>query len=340
MKAVGYLQSHPIDHAESLLDLSLPAPEPGPRDLLVEVRAVSVNPVDAKVRQRRASADGVTPVVLGWDAVGVVRAIGAQVRGFAVGDRVWYAGDITRPGSNAELQCVDHRIASHAPRSLSDAEAAALPLTAITAWELLFDRLGVQAGESATLLATGAAGGVGSVLVQLARARTVLTVVGSASRAETRAWLKELGAHHVVDHTQPLVPQLAAIEGLPPLRYAASLTHTPQHYAQLVEALVPQGRLGVIDDFAAGEVDVMALKGKALSLHWEMMFARSLHQTPDMAEQGRLLAEVARLVDEGVLRSTASEVLGPIDAATLRRAHALIESGRTRGKLVLEGFGD
>lgn len=337
MKAVGYFQSHPIDHAESLLDLTLPEPQPGEHDLLVEVRAVSVNPVDTKVRMRRASADGQAPVVLGWDAVGIVRAKGAAVQGFAVGDRVWYAGDITRPGSNAQRQCVDHRIAALAPRSLGDAAAAALPLTAITAWELLFDRLGVREDERGTLLVTGAAGGVGSILVQLARARTALTVVGTASREETRAWLLDLGAHHVIDHSRPLAAQLQAIDSLPPLRYAASLTHTPQHYAQLVEALAPQGKLGVIDDFAAGDVDVMALKGKALSLHWEMMFARPMHRTPDMAEQGRLLAEVARLVDAGIVRSTASEVLGPIDAATLRRAHALIESGRTRGKLVLEG---
>lgn len=338
MKAVGYLQSHPIEHAESLLDLQLAEPTPGPKDLLVEVRAISVNPVDTKVRRRRASADHITPVVLGWDAVGTVRAVGADVRGFAVGDRVWYAGDITRQGSNAQLQCVDHRIASKAPASLGDAQAAALPLTAITAWELLFDRFGAGPDSRGTLLITGAAGGVGSILVQLARARTALTVVGTASRDETRDWLKELGAHHVIDHTQPLAAQLAAIDGLPPVRYAASLTHTPQHYAQLVEALAPQGKLGLIDDFAAGDIDVMALKGKALSLHWELMFTRSMHQTEDMAEQGRLLAEVARLVDAGTLRSTASEVLGKIDAATLKRAHALVESGRTRGKLVLAGF--
>jgi len=338
MKAVGYLQSHPIDHAESLLDLHLAEPSPGPLDLLVEVRAVSVNPVDTKVRRRRASADAITPVVLGWDAVGIVRGVGAQVQGFAVGDRVWYAGDITRPGSNAQLQCVDHRIAALAPKRLSDAEAAALPLTAITAWELLFDRFRVGEHERGTLLVTGAAGGVGSILVQLARARTALTVVGTASRPETQAWLKELGAHHVIDHAKPLLPQLKAIDGLPPVRYAASLTHTPQHYAQLVEALAPQGKLGLIDDFAGSEIDVMALKGKALSLHWEMMFTRPMHQTEDIAEQGRLLAEVARLVDAGIVRSTASEVLGRIDAATLKRAHALVESGRTRGKLVLEGF--
>jgi zinc-binding alcohol dehydrogenase family protein len=340
MKAVGYFQPHPLTHAEALLDLQLPEPTPGPQDLLVRVAAVSINPVDTVVRQSRASADGRTPVVLGWDGVGTVQALGAQVSGFAVGDRVWYAGDITRPGSNAELQCVDHRIAAHAPSSLSDAQAAALPLTAITAWELLFDRMRVPRSGPGALLVTGAAGGVGSVLVQLARQLTQLTIVGSASRPATQAWVRELGAHHVIDHAQPLAAQVKALQaqGLPPVRHVASLTHTPQHFAQLVELLAPQGQLGLIDNFSAADIDVTALKGKSLSLHWEMMFARSMFQTEDIAAQGLLLAEVARLVDAGAVKSTATETLGRIDAATLREAHRLIETRQTRGKLVLAGF--
>lgn len=339
MKAVGYFQNLPIDAAEALLDLELPLPSPGPADLLVEIGAVAVNPVDAKVRANRPSADGQTPVVLGWDAVGVVRAIGPQVTGFAVGERVWYAGDVSRPGSNAQFHCVDHRLAARAPQSLGDAEAAALPLTTITAWELLFERLQVQSRPErpVSLLVTGAAGGVGSILVQLARALPHLTVIASASRPESAAWLRELGAHHVIDHGRAMAPQIAAL-GAAPLRYAASLTHTPEHFDDLIAALEPQGRLAVIDDFAAGAIDVMALKGKSLSFHWEMMFTRSLQQTADMAEQGRLLAEVARRIDAGELRSTLGEVLGPINAANLRRAHALIETQRTRGKLVLQGF--
>jgi zinc-binding alcohol dehydrogenase family protein len=339
MKAVGYLKNLPITHADSLLDLVLPAPTPGPHDLLVEISAIAVNPVDAKVRAGRPSADGLTPVVLGWDAVGIVRGLGAQVSGFAIGDRVWYAGDITRQGSYAELQCVDHRIAACAPATASDAEAAALPLTAITAWELLFDRLQVQERPErpVSLLVTGAAGGVGSILVQLARSLPHLTVIASASRPESATWLRELGAHHVIDHNQPMAPQIAALRA-PPLRYAASLTHTPQHFADLVAALEPQGRIGVIDDFAPEAVNVMALKGKALSLHWELMFTRPMHQTHDIAEQGRLLAEVARRVDAGSLRSTVGQVIGAINAANLKKAHALIESQRTVGKLVLTGF--
>ncbi|MBI3350276.1 MAG: zinc-binding alcohol dehydrogenase family protein, partial [Burkholderiales bacterium] len=333
MKAVGYLQSLPISHPESLVDLTLPAPQPGPRDLLVRVAAVSVNPVDTKVRKNRAPQDG-QPEVLGWDAVGTVEALGGAVEGFAVGDRVYYAGAINRPGSNAELQLVDHRIAARAPQSLSDAEAAALPLTAITAWELLFDRLGVAegGGEGQSLLVIGAAGGVGSILVQLARQLTGLRVIGTASRPQTQAWVRELGAHAVVDHAQPLRPQLVAA-GVAEVEFVASLTHTEQHWDAIVDAAAPQGRVGLIDDLS-GPVDVMTLKRKALSLHWEMMFTRPMFGTADMAEQGRLLASVAALVDERRLRTTVSEQLSPINAANLRRAHELVESGRMRGKLV------
>ena len=337
MKAVGYRQSLPITHPEALIDLTLPAPTPGPRDLLVRVAAVSVNPVDTKVRRSRAPQPGEAEV-LGWDAVGTVEALGDSVTGFAVGDRVYYAGTINRPGSNAELHLVDHRIAARAPATLSDADAAALPLTAITAWELLFDRLGVAEGGGAgqTLLVTGAAGGVGSILVQLARQLTQLRVVGTASRPQTQDWVRSLGAHAVIDHSQPLRPQLVAA-GIAEVELIASLTHTDQHWETLIDVAAPQGRIGLIDD-PATPLDVMALKRKALSLHWELMFTRSLFGTPDIAEQGRLLSRVARLVDEGRLRSTVSEHLSPINAAQLRQAHAWVESGRMRGKVVLSGF--
>ncbi|HEY8876099.1 MAG TPA: zinc-binding alcohol dehydrogenase family protein [Roseateles sp.] len=337
MKAVGYLQSLPIDHPESLVDLQLPAPVPGPQDLLVRVAAVSVNPVDTKVRRNRAPQAG-QPEVLGWDAVGTVEALGRDVAGFAVGDRVYYAGGINRPGSNAELQLVDHRIAARAPQRLTAAEAAALPLTAITAWELLFVRLGVAEGGGAgqTLLVIGAAGGVGSILVQLARRLTKLRVIGTASRPETQAWVRELGAHAVIDHGQPWRPQLVAA-GVAEVEFIASLTHTEQHWDAIIDATAPQGRVGLIDDLS-GPIDVMTLKRKALSLHWEMMFTRPLFGTADIAEQGRLLARVAALVDEGQLRTTVSEQFSPINAANLRRAHALVESGRMRGKVVLSGF--
>jgi zinc-binding alcohol dehydrogenase family protein len=335
MKAVAYRQSLPIDHAESLLDVTLPEPSPGPRDLLVEVKAISVNPVDTKVRKRAAPPAGEVKV-LGWDASGVVKAVGPQVTLFKPGDKVWYAGDITRPGSNAELQCVDERIVGHLPKSLSFAQGAALPLTAITAWEVLFDRLEIDLDTRGALLIVGAAGGVGSIMTQLARQLTGLTVVGTASRPETQAWVKELGAHHVIDHGRPLSEELARV-GVPAVTHVASLTQTHLHYAEIVKVLAPQGRLSLIDD-PATPLDVMLLKGKSLSLRWESMFTRSMFQTPDMQAQHDLLEQVAQLVDDGQVRTTLAEHFGPINAANLQRAHACIESGTARGKVVLEGF--
>jgi NADPH2:quinone reductase len=337
MKAVGYKTSLPIENPESLLDIEIPAPEAKGRDLLVEIKAVSVNPVDTKVRAG-AKPEGSEYKVLGWDASGVVKAVGAESSLFRPGDEVWYAGSITRPGTNAELHLVDERIVGKKPRSLSFAQAAALPLTTITAWELLFDRLQIRRGSPAgeeSLLILGGAGGVGSILIQLARQLTGVTIIATASRPETRQWCLELGAHHVIDHSKPLPEQLSAI-GIPKVPWIASLTATETHYPALVEVLAPQGRLGVIDD--PKTLDAKLLKRKAASLHWESMFARPLFGTADMIEQHRLLDEVADLVDTGVIRTTLSNSPGTINAANLKKAHALIESGRSRGKLVLEGF--
>ena len=338
MKAVGYYQPLPIDNPESLQDIELPAPVAGARDLLVRVKAVSVNPVDTKVRKNAAPEAGQAKV-LGWDAVGTVEAVGSGVKNFKVGDRVYYAGSIIRPGANAELHAVDERIAAIAPKSLDDAQAAALPLTTITAYELLFDRLQVPkdggGGEGQTLLITGGAGGVGSILIQLARQLTKLRIVATASRAETREWCLALGAHAVIDHSKPLAAELKAA-GIGEVDMVASLTQTEQHYAQIIESLKPQGQLAVIDDMKV--LDAMPLKTKCISLHWEMMFARSRFETPDIAEQGKLLAEVAALVDAGRIRTTANASFGTINAANLKRAHALIESGKAQGKVVLAGF--
>ena len=338
MKAVAYYHPLPAEPPEALQDVQLAEPVPGPRDLLVEVRAISVNPVDTKIRQGVTPADGAAKV-LGWDASGVVKAVGSEVSLFQPGDRVFYAGAIDRAGANSELHVVDERIVGHMPSSLSFADAAALPLTAITAWELLFERLQISEGsanQNQTLLIVGAAGGVGSILTQLARRLTGLTVIGTASRAQTQAWVRELGAHHVIDHSKPLSEELARI-GVGQVTHVASLTQTEQHYEQLIEALEPQGRLALIDD-PVQPLDVMKLKRKSLSLHWELMFTRSLYQTEDMIEQHRLLERVSSLVDSGVLRTTLGEHFGRIDAANLRRAHALLESGKARGKIVLEGF--
>jgi zinc-binding alcohol dehydrogenase family protein len=337
MKAVGYRQSHPIDHPEALLDIELPDPAPSGHDILVEVRAVSVNPVDTKIRRNAGPLDGQFRV-LGWDAAGVVRAVGEQVTLFKPGDRVMYAGALLRPGTNSELHLVDERIVGHAPASLGFEEAAALPLTSLTAWELLFDRLQVpmdQATPAGKLLVVGAAGGVGSMLVQLARQLTGLTIVGTASRPQTQQWVRELGAHHVIDHAAPLVPQLAA-NGVGQVQYVASLTHSDQHLPQVAEALAPQGKLGIIDDPA--HFDILLLKRKSISLHWEFMYTRSMFQTDDMIAQHRILERVAQLVDDGVLKTTVAERFGAINAANLRRAHQLLESGKSRGKIVLSGF--
>lgn len=314
--------------------MDLPKPTPGRRDLLVEVLAVSVNPVDTKIRAGSAATE---PKVVGWDAVGVVREVGPDVTLFKVGDEVFYAGSIVRPGSYSEFHAVDERIVGHKPKSIDAAQAAALPLTSITAWELLFDRLRVEegGGDGESLLIVGAGGGVGSILVQLARKLTKMTIIGTASRPETSDWIKQLGAHHVIDHSLPLVPQLEKL-GINQVSHVASLTHTDAHLPQLVEALRPQGKLAVIDD--PETLDVMPLKMKAISLHWEMMFVRSLFETPDMIKQHEMLNRVADLIDAGTLKTTVGENFGTINAANLRRAHALIESHKAKGKIVLEGF--
>lgn len=338
MKAVGFRQSLPVDNPAALLDVELPDPVPAGCDLLVEVLAVSVNPVDTKVRRSALPHPGELRV-LGWDAAGLVRAVGPECRLFRPGDEVFYAGAIDRPGSNAQLQLVDERIVGRKPERLSFAEAAALPLTSITAWELLFDRLGIGRGEGGageTLLVVGGAGGVGSMLIQLARRLTGLRVVATASRPESGEWCRRLGAHAVIDHSRPLPAQLEQ-GGLGPVRYVAGLTHTDRHFADYAALLAPQGRLALIDD-PQSPPDIRLLKSKSISLHWEFMFTRPVYRTPDLIAQHQLLMAVADLIDAGRLRTTLAEVLGPIDAAHLRRAHAAIESGRTIGKLVLEGF--
>ncbi|WP_448196570.1 zinc-binding alcohol dehydrogenase family protein [Pseudomonas putida] len=335
MKAIVFTQPGlPIEDPQSLYEADLPNPTPGARDLLVEIKAIAVNPVDTKVRASR-SAD--QPQVLGWDAVGIVREVGNAVTLFQPGDEVFYAGAIDRPGSYSEYHLVDERIVGRKPRSLDNASAAALPLTSITAWELLFDRLSVEqhGGKGQSLLIIGAAGGVGSILVQLARQLTQLTVIGTASRPQTQQWVSELGAHHVIDHTVSIPQQLAELK-LEPVDYVISLTHTDTYLAQLVEVLRPQGKLALIDDPV--QLDVVPLKRKSLSLHWELMFTRSLYTTEDMIKQHQLLERVSALVDEGVLKTTVGEHFGAINADNLRRAHALLESGKARGKVVLEGF--
>ncbi|MFZ4410615.1 MAG: zinc-binding alcohol dehydrogenase family protein [Paracraurococcus sp.] len=336
MKAIGYTHCHPIDHPEALLDLDLPEPAaPQGRELLVEVRAVSVNPVDAK--QRAAADPGGKTRVLGFDAAGVVRAVGPDCTLFRAGDAVSYAGVVNRPGTNAALHLVDERIVGPKPGTLSFAEAAAMPLTTITAYEALFERLRVPRGEDRpgeAVLILGGGGGVASIAIQLARQLTGLTVLATASRPETREWCLSLGAHHVLDHAGDLPAQVKALGLRVPHVFA--INRTDAHWDAICRLIAPFGLVCVID--ATSGMDVQKLRPKSAGLVFEGMFARALHQTPDMAEQHRLLAEVAGLIDAGRVRHTMTRHLGRIDAANLRQAHALVEAGTMRGKAVLEGF--
>ena len=339
MKIISFHKSLPISEPDSLLDLTAETPKPAPRDLLVEVRAVSVNPVDAKIRSGGGPGRPAGQLqILGWDAAGVVAAVGSSVKLFKPGDEVYYAGAVDRPGSNAQFQCVDERLVGRKPAGIGFAEAAALPLTTITAWESLFDRMKIRRDQSdaGALLIIGGAGGVGSIATQLARRLTGLTVIATASRPETQAWCREMGAHHVIDHRQSLAGQVKAI--VPGgVNYVLALTKTEDHFDEIIAAMAPQSALALIENVGR-PVDINKLKPKCISLHWEFMFVRALYETADMGEQGRLLNEVARLVDAGQIRTTLRQNLGAINAANLKRAHALIESGATIGKIVLAGF--
>lgn len=339
MKAVALKQYLPIDNPESFLDVELLTPVPSGRDVLIAVEAIAVNPVDTKVRAGRGNPDAVEdpPRVLGWDASGRIEAVGDQVSFFKPGDEVWYAGDITRPGCNSAFQLVDERIVGRKPKSLDFAEAAALPLTTITAYESFFDRLGIDrdgANKGESILIIGASGGVGSIGIQLAK-HAGLTVIATASRAETIEWVKSLGADHVVNHREDMVAQVRAC-GFKHVDHVA-IFNDMRHWDTAVELVRPQGGIVSIDDTNL-PMPMDGMKMKAASFHWEFMFARAMHQTPDMIEQHKLLSWVADEIDAGRLRTTISQVLSPINAANLREAHRLVETGKAKGKIVLEGF--
>ncbi|MFK7946538.1 MAG: zinc-binding alcohol dehydrogenase family protein [Saprospiraceae bacterium] len=335
MKAIGYNKNLPIDNKNSLQDIALEMPKVSGRDILVKVKAISVNPVDYKIRQNR-KLENTEFDVIGWDAAGIVKAVGKDVSLFKVGDEVWYAGDLTRSGSNAEFQLVDERIVGFKPKSLSFSDAAALPLTTLTAWELLFDRLEVKKDNSnKSLLVIGAAGGVGSILVQLAKKLTKLKVIGTASRPETTTWLKDLGVDVVINHRHKLSEEFEK-HNLPEADYIISLNATEQHFDEIVKIIKPQGKFGLIDDPKI--LNVMPLKAKAVSTHIELMFTRSLFQTDDMIEQHHILNNTAKLIDDNIIKTTVGEHFGKINAENLRKAHALLESGKAKGKIVLEGF--
>lgn len=342
MKAVGYTQSLPINNPESLNDIELPQPIAEGHDLLIKVKSIAVNPVDYKIRQRITPEAG-EQKVLGWDAVGEVIATGEKVTQFQLGEMVFYAGALNRQGSNAEYQLVDERLVGKKPKSLSNAEAAALPLTAITAWEMLFEHLGIQQQtpdseekSNEIILVVGAAGGVGSILIQIAKAITGATIIATASRESSQAWVKKLGAHHVIDHKKDLKAQIEALD-IGQITHVASLNSTDSYFDSYTELLVPFGKIAMIDD-PAQPLDVMKMKPKSLSLHIEFMFARSMFNAADLHEQGQLLNQIAELVDQGYIQTTVAKNLGVINAENLRAAHTELESGRSIGKIVLEGF--
>ncbi len=336
MKAITCAFAAPTDSSPSLQAVELAEPALRPRDLLVAVKGVSVNPVDVKVRDRLQSGDSAK--VLGFDASGTVCAVGAEVEHFAVGDEVYYAGDLTRAGSNAERQAVDERIVARKPSTLDFADAAGMPLTSITAWELLFETLGVSegAGQGESLLVIGGAGGVGSILIQLAKQLTSLQVIATASRDETRAWVLKMGADHVINHHNDLQDEVSAL-GIQP-NYVAALTATDQHFDAIVELIKPRGRIALIDD--PGVLDISPLKPKALSIGWEFMFTRSMFQTDDIDMQHQLLTRVAKMLDQGALMSTVNRHFDSLSVETLSAAHEYQESGRSIGKSVLRGLGD
>jgi len=336
MKAFRYNAGAAGDDTVYFEEVDRPKPKPGGHDILVAVQGVAVNPVDTKVRR------GLVPVpadvdVLGWDAAGIVEAIGEEVTFFQPGDEVFYAGSLLRSGANAEYHLVDERVVGRKPRSLNFIAAAALPLTSLTAWELLFDRLAVEHSKisGGTLLVIGGAGGVGSILIQIARQLTGLTVIATASRHESQDWCRSLGAHHVIDHTHSLSAELAGI-GAPPITYIAALNETDRHWREIAEIVAPEGKVGVITDHET--LDATPLKTKSASLHWEMVFTRSYFMTASMVRQHEILNEISSLIDAGSLKSTLTQELHPISIETLTEAHRLVETGRMQGKVALQGF--
>ncbi|WP_282054919.1 zinc-binding alcohol dehydrogenase family protein [Maribacter luteus] len=335
MKAIGYKENLPIEDSKSLQDVELAMPKATGRDILVEIKAISVNPADYKVRAGMP-VEGDDWKIIGWDATGTVKEVGEDVSLFKVGDEVWYAGDFTRQGSYAQFQVVDERIVGKKPLSLSYAEAAALPLTTLTAWEMLFDRLEVaKIDANKSILVIGAAGGVGSILVQLAKKLTKLNIIATASREETTAWLQELGADTVINHRNKLSEEFEKFS-LPAPEYVVSLNATEQHVNEIAKLIKPQGKFGFIDD--PKSLNVMPFKGKAVSTHIELMFTRAMFQTEDMIEQHHILDKVSELIDNGTIKTTLGENFGTINAENLRKAHAFLETGKAKGKIVLEGF--
>ena len=336
MKAIGFKTSLALTEPDSFIEFETEKPSPGKRELLVKISAISVNPVDFKVRQSSAK-DAVleTPKIIGWDAVGIVEAIGENVSLFKIGDEVYYAGDLTKQGSNAEYQVVDERIVGRKPKSLSVEDAAVIPLTGLTAWEILFDRIRVnpEKDKGKTILIIGGAGGVGSIAIQLAKKVAGLTVIATASRPETIEWCKDQGADFVVNHKN-LIEEVRSI-GFKQVDFIVDFVDVNQYWNTFVELIKPQGHIGSISD-PVESVNLRQLKGKSVSFHWELMFTRSMFQTEDMQEQHTILNKIADLLDNGTLKTTLKETFIGLSAANFKKAHQILESGKTIGKIAIK----
>ena len=335
MKAIGFKTSHPIEHNESLIEFETPTPTPEGRDLLVKIEAVSVNPVDYKIRAGSAKGRTLeTPKIIGWDAVGTVEAIGDKTELFNVGDKVFYAGDITRPGTNAEYQLIDERIVGKRPVSIPLAEAAAMPLTSLTAWEILFDRIRIseEKDKGKSILIIGGAGGVGSIAIQLAKKVAGLTVIASASRPETIEWSKKMGADYIVNHYD-LVSEVRK-SGFLEVDFILDFVDVNQYWDAFVELIKPQGRIGSISD-PAEPVNLRQLKNKSVSFHWELMFTRSMFHTDDIIEQHHIFNTLANLLDDGTIQSTLTTTLNGFSAENFKKAHSIQETGKAIGKTVI-----
>ena len=336
MNAIGYTGGKSLNDPDAFVEFEQEFPSPSGRDLLIEVKAISVNPVDTKVRKKTSDPQN-PPLILGWDAAGKVISVGPETELFKPGEKVFYAGSIDRPGSNSQFQLVDERIAGSMPKTLNFEEAAALPLTAITAWEALFDRLRIPKNNSGkSILVIGGAGGVGSIAIQLANKVAGLKIIASASRPETKKWCIDLGAHHVVNHHEDIPKQLKDI-GFGAVDYVLIFNDTDKNYPSAAEAIAPQGKICSIVENQSS-LDMGLLKSKSASFHWEFMFTRPMFKTPDMVEQHHLLNEVARLIDTGVVKTTVNQIMSPINVENLRKAHDTLEKGSAIGKIVLKDW--
>lgn len=329
MKALTYKNAHALENF-AIVETDVPTPKLRPLDVLVEIKAVATNPVDYKIRSSRSSETD--PIILGWDMAGVVKEVGSRVGNFKIGDQVYGSGDITRPGSYAQLLAIDSRIIAQKPTSLSFVEAAALPLTTLTAWEALLEHKDFNLNDSAKVLIIGGAGGVGSIATQLLKAKTNSMVITTASRPESVAWSRGLGADHVLNHKNDLGDELKKV-GISEVDVVFVTTHTDLYLKVIPKILRPFGHMVMIDE--PKKLDIFPFKNKAQSIHWELMFVKSMTGYR-IESQGQILKETAELIDSGKIRTSMNKVLKGLTVANIKAAHTLAENHEAIGKIVIE----